>query len=79
MERGRSFTPVSATERTSSDGFHLQGVRNLDSWCVNSNAMGVNVQVYTTNNILMSMQIVSTWIDVIRFATTILTMQFRLN
>ena len=39
-------------------------------------AMDVSAQVYTTNNILMSIQIVSTGIDVIRFATAILTVQF---
>ena len=39
--------------------------------------IGVNVQVYTTNNILMSIQIVSTWIDFISFSTAILTVQFK--
>ena len=39
--------------------------------------MGVNVQVYTTSNILMSIQIVSTMIDIIGFATTTLTVQIQ--
>ena len=39
-------------------------------------AMGVNLQMYTISNILMNIHIVSTWIDIIRFATTILTVQF---
>ena len=47
--------------------------------CAIFNAMGVNVQVYTTSNILMNIQIISTGIDVIRFATAILTMQFCFN
>lgn len=42
-------------------------------------ATGINVKVYTISNILMNIQIVSTGIDVIEFATTILTVQFRLN
>lgn len=41
-------------------------------------AIGINVQVYTIN-IMMSIQIVSIGIDVIRFATTILTIQFQSN
>ena len=41
--------------------------------CAISNAICVNVQVYTTSNILMSIQIVFTRIDVIRFGTAILT------
>ena len=44
-------------------------------WVI-SIVIGVNVQVYTINNILMSIQFVSTGIDVIKFTTTILTMQF---
>ena len=40
------------------------------------NAIGVNVKMYTTSNILMNIQIVSTWIDIIRFVTAILTVQF---
>ena len=42
--------------------------------CVISNVIGVNASV---SNILMSIQIVSTWINVIRFATAILTVQFQ--
>ena len=40
-------------------------------------AIDVNVQVYTTSNTLMSIQIVSTTIDVIGFARTILIVQFQ--
>ena len=46
--------------------------RYLNRWCVISNAIGVNVQVYTTSNILMSIHIVSIGIDIIIFATTTL-------
>ena len=35
------------------------------------------MQVYTTSNILMSIQSVSTRIDIIRFVTVILTVQFQ--
>ena len=41
--------------------------------CEISNAMCVNVQEYTTSNILMSIQIVFAWIDIIIFTTTTLT------
>ena len=41
-------------------------------------AQGVNVQVYTSN-IMMSIQIVSIGIDVIKFAITILTVQIQSN
>ena len=44
--------------------------------CAISNVMDVNVQVYTTSNIQMSIQIVSTRIDVITFTTVILIVQF---
>ena len=40
-------------------------------------AIGVNVQMYLTNNILMSIQIASTKIDVFGFATTILIVHFQ--
>ena len=53
--------------------FSLHLHRIIICWCAVSNAMDVNVQVHTTSNILMSIQIVSTWIDVIRFATATLT------
>ena len=42
-------------------------------------AIGVNVQVYTASNIMMSIQIVSTGIDVIGLATAILTVQSKSN
>ena len=51
----------------------------MEKCCVISIAMGVNVQVYTISNILMSIQIVSTGIDVIKLATAILTVQFCSN
>ena len=47
--------------------------------CAISNAMGVNVQVYITSNILMSIQIISIGIDVIKFDRVILICNFVLN
>ena len=41
------------------------------------NVIGINVKMYTTSNILMNIQIVSTGIDIIRFATAILAVQFQ--
>ena len=41
--------------------------------------VGVNVQVHTTSNIMMSIQIVSIGIDVIRLSTIKLTVQFKSN
>lgn len=49
------------------------------TWCAISNTIGVNVQLYTTFNILISVQIVSTETNVIRFITATLTVQFILN
>ena len=42
-------------------------------------AISVNVQVYTTSNIIMSIQIVSIRINVIVLATTILSVQIQSN
>ena len=56
---------------------HGNGTKNLV--CAISNSIGVNLQVYTTSNILISIQIVSTGIDVIRLAIAILTTQFVIN
>ena len=41
--------------------------------------VGVNVQMYSTTNTMMNIQIVSTGIDVIELAIAILTVQFALN
>ena len=42
-------------------------------------AIGDNVQVYTTSNIIMGIQIVSIGINVIGLTITILTVQFQSN
>ena len=55
--------------------FYLKNFYENTCW-VFSITIGVNVQAYTTSNILMNIHIISSGIDVIKLVTVILIVQF---